>query len=233
MIDGNPIRTCSIAHCTQTAWLIVYPMPLFLSLSHSLTLPWQQVVHLHFVQSRSGHSYACGSCCSCCSPPSPCGIAFSGSGSCLHSQPSIFYFGASEVCVMLAAPSYRVIDCCEPTDCPGAWSRRLEHLPAGVGCMTCHRAAAPSPPPLPASKIALAAAKRPHGCCGYHLHPLRHQQGSDKTCILECYDRAWHCLVPCLFFSGSQLGIFNCQPPPLLPAWHPSIPLDTTSQAAA
>lgn len=81
---------------------------------------------------------------------------------------------------MLAAPSYRVIDCCEPTDCPCAWSRRLEHLPAGVGCMTCHRAAAPSPPPLPASKMALqqpsarmVAVDTTYILCGINKAPTR------------------------------------------------------------
>jgi hypothetical protein len=72
--------------------------------------------------------------------------------------------------------------------------------------MTCHRAVAPSPPPPPASKIA---------CCSRASAwllwiPLTSSAVSTrpgKTCILGCYYRAWHCLLPCLLSSRSQLGI--------------------------
>lgn len=65
------------------------------------------------------------------------------------------------------------------------------------------------PTSTPSLQNRMQLAKRPPRCCGYHLHPLRHQQGSDKTCILGCYDRAWHCLLPCLLLSRSQLGILT------------------------
>lgn len=109
---------------------------------------------------------------------------------------------------MLAGPSYRVIDCCESTDCPvrGAvdWSSfwpgwAYDVQPSGSS----------QPTSTPSLQNRMQLAKRPPRCCGYHLHPLRHQQGSDKTCILGCYDRAWHCLLPCLFLSRSQLGFLT------------------------
>lgn len=62
---------------------------------------------------------------------------------------------------------------------------------------------------------------------------MRHQQGPDKTCILGCYDRAWHCLLPCLVLSRSQLGISTAN---LLHYYQPGIqafPWTHTSQAAA
>lgn len=46
------------------------------------------------------------------------------------------------------------------------------------------------PTSTPSLQNRMQLAKRPPGCCGYHLHPVRHQQGPDKTCILGCYYRA-------------------------------------------
>lgn len=105
----------------------------------------------------------------------------------------------------------------------GAWAVDWSRCSQG-GLMTCHQTVAPSPPPPPSLQNRPAAAKRPPGCCGYHLHPLRASTRSGQTCMLECYYRAWHCLLPCLLSMRSQLGIFNCQPPPLLPERDPSIP---------
>lgn len=89
------------------------------------------------------------------------------------------------------------------------------------------------PTSTPSLQNRMQLAKRPPRCCGYHLHPLRHQQGSDKTCILGCYDRAWHCLLPCLFPSRSQLGILTPTSSIITSLGSKQFPLAPTSQAAA
>ena len=90
--------------------------------------------------------------------------------------------------------------------------------------MTCHRAVAPSPPPLPASKIAYSS-QAPAWLLWIPLTSCAASTRPNKTCILGCYYRAWHCLLPCLFFSrGANWGFLSCQPPPLLPAWDQAFP---------
>lgn len=167
-----------------------------------------------------------GSCCDCLSPPCWDRVFWIGLPPAFPSH-RFFYFRGAEVCVMLAGPSYRVIDCCAPT----VSLVRGPSIGAGAAgqpgwaCMTCLQSVAPSPPSPPSPPNRPAAAKRLPGCCGYHLHALRASTRSGQTCVLECCYRAWHCLLPCLLSMRGQLGIFlNCQPPPLLPARDPSIP---------
>jgi hypothetical protein len=157
-------------------------------------------------------------------------IAFSASGSPAFPFPAIaFPFGVTQVCVMLAGPSYKVIDCCMPTDFSlcGAVDRSTfcARLRCGQGQAQATGSQGglydASPHPQPPKSHAASQAPAwllwiPLITLGRHLDPRRHQQGPARPAYTE------YAYSP--LFREVNWAFPVCQPPPLLVTCQPGIP---------
>lgn len=126
---------------------------------------------------------------------------------------------------MPAGPPYRVIDCCEPTDCPVRGAVNWSTFWPGWA-MTCHQAVAPSPPPLPASKIAC----RSQAPASLLWIPLTSSAASTRARTRPAYSDVM--IVPgtaCFPVSSSREANWEFHLPTssIITAWDPSIPLGT------